>query len=654
MSLEKFDQIISDYENKTRRMLEGLASRPERSFTAWGRRGPRYLFADTVFKEVYRPTLREMNELREEFMKCYYSPEPGSGYLDAKDSFERLNLENTPSLEKFDQIISDYKNKTRRFFGMVEHWDSPRTLFFDDVFNGVYRFALREMNELRQEFMKCHYSPNPGSGYLEAKDSFERLNLENQSGGKRRLKYHYNGGSPENTPSLENFDQIIFDYKNKTGMNGADYEGVSLRNVATDARRRSPFRQLFAEHALKIHRSEVRFALRNMNMLRQEFMKCHYSPNPGSGYLEAKDSFERLNLENQSGGKRRLKYHYNGGSPENDLFKVIRYIHEEKSFRPEQVNQKLLVALLSPALNIETRNKDGYTPLSLAVRELDVNMVKMLLRLGANPNSTYRGGSRYLVHYLANDDRVLENNNLEDSSDEEQKSLLSKQLEIMKLLLVNGANVNEIQTSYDYTPLHYAVKHSNYDLVELLLKHGANMELKAPFNRDVGEPVDPGDLSFTPIEWAEQYKQWLEEEIEASAGPRRIARQQRRVVSKTLKILEKHEAKRETKKLLTDQLGRTLLLNKDDPNNNRDPDDTRPHLSGHKNKVINTIKSYYGGKGKKKTRKLLKLKKLKSKKLKSKKTIKQASPVKKELPIHCIGYTKNKECIPTGLVLPFF
>ena len=102
MSLEKFDQIISDYENKTRRMLEGLASRPERSFTAWGRRGPRYLFADTVFKEVYRPTLREMNELREEFMKCYYSPEPGSGYLDAKDSFEsRLTFEGQAGGQKF-------------------------------------------------------------------------------------------------------------------------------------------------------------------------------------------------------------------------------------------------------------------------------------------------------------------------------------------------------------------------------------------------------------------------------------------------------------------------------------------------------------------------------------------------------------------------
>ena len=166
---------------------------------------------------------------------------------------------------------------------------------------------------LRQEFMKCHYSPDPGQGYLDAKDSFEsRLTFEGQAGGKRRLKYHYNGGSPENTPSLENFDKIISDYKNKTGMIGADYEGAARRDVATDARRRSPFRRLYAEHALKIHRSEVRFALRNMNMLRQEFMKCHYSPNPGQGYLDAKDNFESLTSEGQAGGQKfrpkKLKY----------------------------------------------------------------------------------------------------------------------------------------------------------------------------------------------------------------------------------------------------------------------------------------------------------------------------------------------------------
>ena len=450
--------------------------------------------------------------------------------------------------------------------------------------------------------------------------------------------------------SLEKFDQIISEYENNTRRM---LEAIASRPwmCASASGRRRP-RYLFADSVFK---KVYRPTIREMNELREEFMKCYYSPEPGSGYLDAKDSFEsRLTFEGQSGGKRRLKYHYNGGSPKNDLFKVIRYIHEEKSFRSEWVNWKLLVALLSPALNIETRNKDGYTPLSLAVRELDVNMVKMLLRLGANPNSTYRGGSRYLVHYLANDDRGLENDNLEDSSDDEYVKLsLSKQKEIMKLLLINGANVNEIQTPGGYTPLHYAVERNNSDLVELLLKHGANTEIKAEmaFSNAVHQLLRLERGAYinmphvTPIEYLEREKQFWDENFSNAA-------------SKTLKILEKHEAKRETKKLLTDQLGRTLLLDKDDPNNNRDPDDTRPHLSGHKNKVINTIKSYYGGKGKKKTRKLVrqkktKSKKLKSKKLKSKKRL-RASPVKKELPIHCIGYTKNKECIPTGLVLPFF
>ena len=655
MSLEKFDRIISEYENKTRRMLEGLASRPWMCATASGRRRPRTLFADTVL-EAAGATLREMNELREEFMKCYYSPDPGSGYLDAKDSFERLNLENqsggkrrlkyhynggspenTPSLEKFDQIISDYKNKTRRFFGMVEHWEGPRTLFFDDVFNGVYRFALSEMNELREEFMKCHYSPNPGKGYLEAKDSFEKLNLENQSGGKRRLKYHYNGGSPENTPSLEKFDQIISDYENKTlrfwERIGANYEADDEAACRREA-----------------ERLQREFALREMNELRQEFIKCHYSPNPGQGYLDIKDRFERRNLENQSDGNKSKSKKQSGGAPKHDLFKVIKHIHDETPLDPVWAKKRLFIALLSQPVDIHSRNNNGYSPLSLAVKELDVSMVKMLLRLGANPNSTYRGGSRYLVHYLANDDSVLENDNLEDSSDDEYVRLsLSKQKEIMKLLLINGANVNEIQTPGGYTPLHYAVERNNSDLVELLLKHGANTEIKAEmaFSEAVHQLLRLERGAYinmphvTPIEYLEREKQFWDENFSNAA-------------SKSLKILEKHESKRETKKLLTDQLGRTLLLNKDDPNNNRDPDDTRPHLSGHKNKVINTIKSYYGGKGKKKTRKLRKLKKLKSKKLKSKKTVKQASPVKKELPIHCIGYTKNKECIPTGLVLPFF
>ena len=632
MSLEKFDQIISEYENKTRRMLEGLAQ-PRCSITrrALTSDRPRYLFADTVFKEVYRPTLREMNELREEFMKCYYSPEPGSGYLDAKDSFERLNLENTPSLEKFDQIISDYKNKTRRFFGMVEHWDSPRTLFFDDVFNGVYRFALREMNELRQEFMKCHYSPNPGPGYLEAKDSFEKLNLENQSGGKRRLKYHYNGGSPENTPSLENFDKIISDYKNKTGMIGADYEGAARRDVATDARRRSPFRRLYAEHALKIHRSEVRFALRNMNMLRQEFMKCHYSPNPGQGYLDAKDSFEsRLTFEGQAGGQKfrpkKLKYKpYYGGNDAQDaenaansalkadadnaikeartaaLFKAV--ITSETPF--ENHNEKIARDLLDTGIDPNSRNNNQVTLLGFAVDKLKTNMVKILLEYNADPNlnctpgPNEHGPSLPPLHMLTMNLTHLEpydpNNNQEHAlfvneqhwTQTIKDKNIQAQKDILILLLKNGANINKYNSDHD-APIHLAIQTDNLHLVQKLLDNGANPDIldangKSPLilATDTQHELD---LAIAQLI------------IQANPIPESLF-QRGFIVEEMVKIIKKHFAKRERNKVLTSQLApptdRDIMQTTELPRGRRIRTTHRdyPLISD----VTEKIKSYYGG-----------------------------------------------------------
>ena len=72
---------------------------------------------------------------------------------------------------------------------------------------------------LRQEFMKCHYSPNPGQGYLDAKDNFESLTFKGQAGGQKfrpkKLKYkpYYGGNDPQDVQgaSLEIFDKIISD-----------------------------------------------------------------------------------------------------------------------------------------------------------------------------------------------------------------------------------------------------------------------------------------------------------------------------------------------------------------------------------------------------------------------------------------------------------
>ena len=70
-------------------------------------------------------------------------------------------------------------------------------------------------------------------------------------------------------------------------------------------------------------------------------------------------------------------------------------------------------------------------------------------------------------------------------------------------------------------------------------------------------------------------------------------------LEETISVLNEYSAKKNTKSILIDQLQTTLDLPKDDPN--RDPEDTRPKLSGHDGKFIKKIKSYLGGK---KTRRL--------------------------------------------------
>ena len=125
-----------------------------------------------------------------------------------------FNLKSTysMSLETFDQIISDYEMDT----GNPEQWsrrqlyDSSRRIIDGVIPDNGYNQYLRSPdanNNLRKEFLKlrnelqdtkselekCYYSPDPGEGSLEEKDSFERLNLENQSGGKK-----YVGGADDN------------------------------------------------------------------------------------------------------------------------------------------------------------------------------------------------------------------------------------------------------------------------------------------------------------------------------------------------------------------------------------------------------------------------------------------------------------------------
>ena len=116
--------------------------------------------------------------------------------------------------------------------------------------------------------------------------------------------------------------------------------------------------------------------------------------------------------------------------------------------------------LYQPPLRYALMNYDGIAK----VNDSAVNIVKLLLEKGANPNEIVK----------------------QDEGDKEMTILhfaaLWNQVEIMKLLLDKGANISarsnydddESETKPSVTPLMFAVQNGNENAVKLLLEMGAN------------------------------------------------------------------------------------------------------------------------------------------------------------------------------------
>ena len=162
--------------------------------------------------------------------------------------------------------------------------------------------------------------------------------------------------------------------------------------------------------------------------------------------------------------------------------------------------------------------------------------------------------------------------------------------------------VNSIFLANESTALHNATYRGQPRVVRLLLERGANIDAKTQKGR-------------TPLILAQETlddKRRLLDRLNAIVLPPDAVQDQWRLnrdrnvtqimvdkLEETLSVLNEYSAKKNTKSILIDQLQTTLDLPKDDPN--RDPEDTRPKLSGHDGKFIKKIKSYLGGK---KTRRL--------------------------------------------------
>ena len=181
-------------------------------------------------------------------------------------------------------------------------------------------------------------------------------------------------------------------------------------------------------------------------------------------------------------------------------------------------NQKEVVQFLCKrGANVNLKNKEGSTPLIIATQNGFLSIVKILISFNADINEkdnrffnalTYAIGKpdileffflhganaeykdhegNSLIHYaIINGDIqsiqiiINQNINLESNGNGLTPLLFAtkmNKIEIMKILLSNGANVNA-KTKEGYYPLLFAIERSNLNSIKLLVQYDGNIEIK--------------------------------------------------------------------------------------------------------------------------------------------------------------------------------
>lgn len=140
---------------------------------------------------------------------------------------------------------------------------------------------------------------------------------------------------------------------------------------------------------------------------------------------------------------------------------LLLIIAENLTKRPKHVNSLLLsnrrlAFLLTPLLHsLAVQNKDGWAALQWAAQRGHKTLAKLVLSKGADVNATdnFFGQSAF---YLA---------------------VKSQRVGFIGILLTNGANMDSDQESRR-TALNWAARDGRVDVVELLLKGGADADLR--------------------------------------------------------------------------------------------------------------------------------------------------------------------------------
>lgn len=139
--------------------------------------------------------------------------------------------------------------------------------------------------------------------------------------------------------------------------------------------------------------------------------------------------------------------------------------------------------LLSKGISLHAKNAGEHTALHEAAMQGHPEMVRLLLE--HEPDKASMAGELLIALHLVLDHYL---------------AFEKGKVELVKLLLRAGCDPNGL-SSEGYTPLHRAIRSDDASLVDILLTHGANPKIRTP----VGELLPAG---LTPLHIAAQRVQW--------------------------------------------------------------------------------------------------------------------------------------------------
>ncbi|XP_036904574.1 kinase D-interacting substrate of 220 kDa isoform X3 [Sturnira hondurensis] len=170
---------------------------------------------------------------------------------------------------------------------------------------------------------------------------------------------------------------------------------------------------------------------------------------------------------------------------------VINYVEEE--------NIPALKALLEKCKDVDERNECGQTPLMIAAEQGSLEMVKELIKNGANCNledldnwtaliSASKEGHVHIVEELLRCGADLEHRDMGGWT-ALMWACYKGRTEVVELLLSHGANPSVTGLQYSVYPIIWAAGRGHADIVHLLLRNGAKVNCSDKYGT-------------TPLVWA--------------------------------------------------------------------------------------------------------------------------------------------------------